>query len=396
MSRIALIAAALSLAAAPAAAQVEVVQLAPPDAFSTPGRETGLAQDLWKGTPLETARIVLPQLAGKPVSPAAAALARRLLATGAPGPEGAADDPGVGGARASALIALGDVAAARRILDRAPGLERNAELSRAAAESALLGGDTARACQLANGLSTGRGEVYWLRLRAFCQVEAGDAAQAQLTYDLAQAQARDPVYGRFMAAKLLGAAPGAPSLRNGLDLALSRSLGLDLTAAKPAPAVAAAQSGADPTPPVFDTSVIDAQIGGLAAAVVAGLPPEPGVSALIATATDADPKTRARLQSAALLVAALANDLPAGDRTRISGFAVPEGKAPAGRSLALDAAADAKRVGEAGLLALWTCIEAGSSGPALADRVRIVRVLARVGLGDEARLFVLEGLAGLK
>ena len=35
-------------------------------------------------------------------------------------------------------------------------------------------------------------------------------------------------------------------------------------------------------------------------------------------------------------------------------------------------------------------------GPSLADRVRIVRVLSRVGLADEARLFVLEGLAALK
>ncbi len=53
-------------------------------------------------------------------------------------------------------------------------------------------------------------------------------------------------------------------------------------------------------------------------------------------------------------------------------------------------------MGEAALLALWTCADAGAAGPALADRVRIVRVLSRVGLADEARLFVLEGLAALK
>jgi hypothetical protein len=319
-----------------------------------------------------------------------------VLATGAPGPDGAAGDAVLAGARAGALIALGDVAAATRILDRSPGLDRNAELSRAAAESALLSGDTGRACQLASGLSTGRGEAYWLRLRTFCLAEAGQGAQAQLTFDLAQAQARDAVWGRLMAAKISGTPAGAASLRNGLDLALSRSLGLDLAAAKPAPAVAAALSGAEPPPPTYDTAAIDAQIGGLAAAVVAGLPPEPGVSALIATATEADAKTKPRLQAAALLVAALANDLPGPDRARISAFALPEGRAPAGRSLALEAAADAKRVGEAALLALWTCADAGAAGPALADRVRIVRVLSRVGLANEARLFVLEGLAGLK
>jgi len=396
MLRIALLAGVLALAAAPAAAQVQVIQLAAPDAFSVPGRDTGLPQDLWRGTPVETARAVLPALAARPLSPAAAQLARRVLATGAPGPEGAASDGTLAGARASALIALGDVAAAARILARAPGLDRNAELSRAAAESALLAGDTARACTLANGLATGRGETYWLRMRAFCQAEAGQGAQAQLTLDLAQTQARDVVYGRLMAAKLSGAPPGAASLRNGLDLALSRGLGLDLAAAKPAPAVAAALSGAEPSPPSFDTSVIDAQIGGLGVAVVAGLPPESGVSALIAAAGDADAKAKPRLQAAALLVAALSNDLPGPDRARISAFAVPEGKAPAGRNLALEAAADSRRMGEAALLALWTCADAGVAGPALADRARIVRTLVRAGLVDEARLFVLEGLAGLK
>ncbi|HKP77752.1 MAG TPA: hypothetical protein VJU34_01355, partial [Phenylobacterium sp.] len=88
MSRIALLAGLLVFAAAPARAQVQVVQLAPPDAFSTPGRDTGLPADLWRGTPVETARTVIPQLAARPLSPAAASLARRVLATGATGPEG--------------------------------------------------------------------------------------------------------------------------------------------------------------------------------------------------------------------------------------------------------------------------------------------------------------------
>ncbi len=397
MSRIALIASLLILAAAPAHAQVEVVQLAAPDAFSTPGRDTGLPADLWSGTPIETARTVLPMLASKPLSPAAASLARRVLATGARGPDGSAGDEALTGARAGALIALGDGAAASRILDRAAGMGRSAVLSQAAAEAALLAGDNARACSIAEGLSAGRGEPYWLRLRAFCQVEAGQGAQAQLTFDLAQAQARDAVYGRLMAAKLSGTAPGAASLRNGLDLALSKSLGLDLTAAKPGLAVTAALSGAAPAAPAFDVTVIDGQIGGLAQSVVSGLPPEGGVSALIAAAAEAtDAKSKPRLQAAALLLAALANDLPGPDRARISALPVPEGKAPAGRNLALEAAADSRRVGEAALLALWTCADAGAAGPALGDRVRIVRTLIRAGLADDARLFVLEGLAGLK
>ena len=206
------------LLASPASGQpVEVTTLAAPDAFTTAGRDTGLPQDLWTGASVSTVQAVLPLLAAKPLSPAAANLARRLLATGARGPAGAADTAALTGGRAMALIALGDVVAANRILERAPGLDRSAELSRAAAESALLAGDDARACAIAEGLSTGREDVYWLRLRAFCQAEAGRTAQAQLTFDLAQAQAKDAVYTRLMAAKLAGAAPGAASLRNGLD-----------------------------------------------------------------------------------------------------------------------------------------------------------------------------------
>ena len=221
MSRIALLMSLTLLGAGPVFAQVEVSPLAAPDAFSTAGRDTGLPAELWRGTPVETARTVLPLLAARPMSAAAATLGRRVLATGAPGPEGSRGDASLTGARANALIALGDPAAAGRILERAPGLDRSSDLSRAAAEMALLGGDAPRACAIAAGLSTGRGEIYWLRLRAYCQAEAGQAAQAQLTFELAQTQARDAVYGRLMGAQLSGAAPGAASLRNGLDLALS-------------------------------------------------------------------------------------------------------------------------------------------------------------------------------
>lgn len=381
-----------ALMGAPASAQVQVTTLAAPDAFSTPGRDTGLAADLWTGAPIETARTVLPLLATAPLSPAAAQLARRVLATGARGPEGSEGDEALVGARAGALIALGDVAAAGRIMERQPRLESQESLARAAAESALLGGAVERACTLANG----RTDLYWLRLRAFCQAQAGQTAAAQLTFDLAQSQARDAVYGRLMLARLAGAPPGAASLRNGLDLALSKALGLDLTGVKAAPAVAAALSGADPAPAAFDAAPIDAAIGGLGAAIAQGAPPLEGVSALIQAAGEADPKTRARLQGAALLVAALIPELPGAERTRLAGFAIADGKGPVGRSLALDGAAGAHRAGEAALLALWICADAGAAGPTLGDRVRIVRALARAGLEVDARAFALEGLAALK
>jgi len=401
MSRLTCLLAAFILAGsagAAAAQEVQVSPLAAPDAFSTPGRDTGLPASLWRGASRKTARTVLPLLAAKTLSPAAAALARRVLATGAPGPQGAGEDPALTAARASALMAQGDAKAAAAILARAPGLDRSPELAQAAAESALLAGDDARACRVADSLGAGRDETYWLRLRAYCQAVAGHPDQAQLTFDLAQSQARDPIYGRLMNAKLAGSgSPGAASLRNGLDYALSRSLGLDLAAAKASPAVAAALAAGDPAQAPLDAAGAPADVAVLADTLARGEPVRDAVLlAMLEAAEASEPKARARGQAAAALALAFSGPLTAEVRGQLAALSVPEGRAPVGRSLALEAAGEQKLMGEAALLALWTCAEAGPAGPAMGDRVRIVRALQAAGLEADARAFALEGLVALR
>ena len=377
---------------------VEVTQLAAPDAFTTPGRDTGLPLSLWVGASAQTAKTVLPLLAAKPLSPAAAALARRVLATGAPGPRNTGRDPALAAARANALMFQGDPKAAARVLARAPGLDRNSDLARAAAETMLLSGDDQHACQLAEGLSIGRDEVYWLKLRTYCQAIAGQAAQAQLTFELVQAQVKDPIFTRLMSAKLAGGGnPGAASLRNGLDYALSHSLGLDLAAARPSAAVAAALSTADPAPPVFDPAGAAPDLIALAEALAGREPVREAVTqALVEAAASTDPKARARGQIGLLLALAVSGSATPEARGQIAALGVPEGKAPVGRSIALDAAGEQKLMGEAALLSLWTCAEAGPAGVAMGDRIRIVRALHAVGLEVDARAFALEGLLALK
>ena len=345
-------------------------------------------------------RTVLPLLATKTLSPAGAALARRVLATGAMGPGDAGPDPVLAGARASALLAQGDPKAAAAILLRAPGIDRTPELARAAAESALLAGDDTRACAVAEGLSAGRDETYWLRLRTYCQAIAGHAGQAQLTFDLAQSQAKDAVFGRLMAAKLAGSGdPGPASLRNGLDYALSHSLGLDLAAAKAAPAVAAAISGDGPAEAALRRRC------GLAGGEPAHRRPRPKRRARARRGPGPrswkpppppSPRPAPGGRPAPLLALALRGPLDSEGRGQLAALAAPEGKAPLGRNLALDAAGDQKLMGEAAMLALWTCAEAGPAGPAIGDRVRIVRALHLVGLETDARAFALEGLIALK
>ena len=390
---------AVSAAGGAAAQAVEIQTLAAPDAFSTPGRDTGLPATLWRGASLQTARAVLPLLATRTLTPTGAALARRVLATGATGPQGAGSDPVLIAARASALLAQGDAKAAAAILSRAPGLDRSPELAHVAAETALLAGDDARACSVAEGLSSGRDEIYWLRLRTYCQAIAGHPDQAQLTFDLAQSQAKDVTFGRLMGAKLAGASdPGAASLRNGLDYALSRSLGLDLAAAKPSPAVAAALSAGPPGEPHWSSGDFAPDLAGLAGNLIQGEDtPNKTFDAFLGEALSGDAKVRARNQAASLLIAMVTGEpLSMPVREKMVEMSIPEGRMTLGRAISLEAAAEEHAVGEVGLLVLWACAEASSAGLSLGDRVRMVHALERVGLKADARNFALEGLLALK
>jgi len=371
---------------------VVMTPLAAPDAFSTEGRSTGLPATLWTGSSLAVVKTVLPLLAHKRLSPAAAALARRVLATGAPGPAGVGNDPEVIALRAAALSTQGDPRAAAAILAHAPGWDRSPELAQAAAESALLAGQDSRACEIESGLTSGRDGIYWVRLRSYCQALAGKTAEAQLTFDLAQSQAKDVTYGRLMAAKLAGAGnPGAASQRNGLDYALSRNLGLDLSAAKPPPG-----GDADPGDAVIDPATIAPDLA-TAAQAIAGRGPVPKaeLARLLDAAEAGDAKTRNRAAAAAFLVAPFVGGMDQDLEARFATLPLREGAAPLGRNLLLEGAAYG-RPGETAMLALWTCAEAGPTGLAPGDRIRIVAALHAVHLDTDARAFALEGLAGLK
>ena len=246
------IAAGLSLAQA-AEAQVQVQSLAPPDLFSTGAARSDLPSDLWRGSSGTLARLVIPELAAHPLTPAAAALARHVLEVGGNGPDGAGNDPDLAGARAEALLQLGDLATAATITDGASNLPQLTALSRVAAEVALIAGRDDRACAIGDGLVMGREGSFWLRLRAYCQARAGQSAPAQLTLDLSDQQERRPEFDRLMTALLAGA-PGAGTAAaadDALDFAISRRLGLDWPAAlAAAPASIAVAVARDPTAPV--------------------------------------------------------------------------------------------------------------------------------------------------
>lgn len=380
--------AALTLATGAAAQDVAVTALAAPDHFSTGGRDTGLPQSLWLGASPDTMRAVIGVLAAKPLGPAGRGLAARVLATGAPAPPEFARDEAIAGQRINALIAQGAVAEAGAILERSSTLDRSPELAQAAAEAALLAGDVERACTTAARLSTGRDEIYWLRLRAFCQAQRGESGPAQLTFDLAQGQARDPIYGRLMGAKLGLAAAGAPSLRNGLDYALSRDLGLDLSQVKASAAVSAALERR-----VAPVAPADAALADAISLARAGQPDAATLDRLISRAASAEGKARPKAQNAALIFAALGAPISPSSRAALATFTGADARGSQSKLLALDLAVDAKLVGETALLVLWVTADAGASGPPTGDRVRLIRALKAVGLDEDARSYAVEGLA---
>ena len=348
---------------------MQIQPLSPLDLFSA-GRDTGLGPDLWKGSSANLARVIIPTLADHPLSPAGAALGRRVLGAAAAAPDGAGADTELAAGRARALLALGDAAEAGMILDRTAGVTNSAALSQTAAEAALIGDQDDKACAIGDALAVERGGAYWLKLRAFCQARAGKPA-AQLSASLADQQDPDPTFDRLIAVIIAGAGdPGPAALDNGLDYAMSQQLKLDLSAALDgaAPAIAAHLASAAAAPAAAATPLEADLIASLRKAKSAG-----GFQAASRLALPAIVQlvtTKAPLQNPVQLAAAA---LAAGDlatakaiRASLTGDAIPGADAT---DLAILDAAIAAASGAADGPTLDRLVERGS-GPDPKSAVR--------------------------
>ncbi len=380
--------------------------------------------------------------AQKPLSPAAQAFAHRLLSTGGQAPDGGGADADLAAARINAVLALGDAAGARAMLDHTPGVTASPSLSQVAAETDLVLGQDDQACQVGDSLAQGKDQPYFRRLRAFCLVRAGNTDAAQLAFDLADSQAKDQVYKRLMSAAVSGTAPGDASLRNGLDLALSQQLKLDLTPAIGsawAPILVAIAGGpayADPIrvaataklkaqgygdpPTVAAPVLIPLEAGDVKSARAARVQIErndaAGATVLELALIDAalttaeghidpavmdqlvergaagDPNDHLRAQQAAALYAALGAPMTGQARAEFAAFDLGRSSASQARLLELQLASAG---GDAALLSLWLAADAGPGGPPPTERAQIVHALAAAGFDQDARAFALEGFIGL-
>jgi len=287
----------------------QVEGLAPPEVDSI-GLDSGFERTLWTGSDPQLVLTLLARLPVTTANPPLEALTRRLLATGAP-LDGGMTGGRVLSARVERLLAMGDLDTAKRLLDQLPPSRGDSQLTRLAAEAALLDGDDPGACQRANDLAPTGGARFWGEISVYCRLAAGDEAGARLGLDLLReaGQTDDPGFLRLASAvadgRADGAAPALPS-PTAVDVALLRLAGRPLPAASLAHPLAAVLTVAAREPKLGGDRQLEIaerafQTGGLTAADLGAIyaAHAPAGDALAAIRTDWGPAARAMAYRAA-------------------------------------------------------------------------------------------------
>lgn len=164
----------------PAHAQsIEVGQLDAAKAFA-PGIEiTGaLESDAWQGTSAVRAARLLSELPSDQSNPIVRNMLRRVVLSGLVPPVGADDAFERRRIMAAQELATPDEYArfaARNPAARDPGLRVDAYVAR---------GDLNAACDISDAIQQGRGDTYWLRLRAACHTMRDETSMADLAHDI--------------------------------------------------------------------------------------------------------------------------------------------------------------------------------------------------------------------
>jgi len=159
----------------------------------------GLPETMWKGSTRPVIDRLLALLPAPTTSPAARALAERLLTTTAAPPAAGPDKPtNFAALRAERLMALGRGAAATGLARAVPQREENEALSRVLLDGAFQEYDNAGACQVVRRQIGKANTPYWQKALIFCQSLAGEHDRAQLGLSLLREQREDdPLFVRL-------------------------------------------------------------------------------------------------------------------------------------------------------------------------------------------------------
>ena len=166
-----------------------------------------LGNSLWSGTSADIAETLINKLPYDYKRITARDLARTaLLSPGAP-PSSDLDDS-FAQTRMDAVIKISEVVAAQEIMQRTASLSSSLTLK---TDMALLAGDVTSACEQSDSIQDARSESYWMKLRAFCHVERGETAAADVTLDLLRNSGKlDSGFAQLM--RPLTGVPGSPDL----------------------------------------------------------------------------------------------------------------------------------------------------------------------------------------
>ena len=215
-------------------------------AAPTPVEQTTLARDtfatgvlarsddaldpgLWKGAAPATLAALLDGAPARPAAPSLGDAMRRLLLSSGDVPDGAGAD--LGGRKLLALMRAGFIEEARTIasISNAPRGDRH--VGEALALADLYDGDAAAACRRNANLTSGRDEIFWVKLRVLCYAAAGERDAADLTYGLLRDRGLlNETDAALLNGLVAGAAPKTQvAPENGLHLAAMRALEMPLT-----------------------------------------------------------------------------------------------------------------------------------------------------------------------
>ncbi|MBU6444813.1 MAG: hypothetical protein KGR48_12990 [Alphaproteobacteria bacterium] len=146
----------------------------------------GLGEDLWSGTPRQTADDLMARL---PIATPVAAvrdLARRIVLTRAAAPMGDAAEAFMT-VRLKRLLDAGMLDSAADLAAMAK-VDGDAGFARAQAEALLFAGRKDVVCTPATATRLASAEPFWIELRAYCYAMSGNDAALSLTRQIMQAQ----------------------------------------------------------------------------------------------------------------------------------------------------------------------------------------------------------------
>ncbi len=191
----------------------------------------GLGEDMWSGSAREDIEALLPRLPLASPDSAVRGLAKRLILTKADAPPGPVK-------RALVTIRIEKLLEAGLLDDAAAlaaggSLKDDPDFARVQANAILSAGRAAEACGSLTAARDGESGVFWLQLRAWCAAASGDAATAEITRNVLDAQGlSDPAYNVLVEDALTGAKtpPGPIAKPTAMHLFLLRKAGLPVGA----------------------------------------------------------------------------------------------------------------------------------------------------------------------